>query len=320
MNNAAALTTAAAVSRRNVLAATLAGAGMAAAGTLFTSDVNAAGNASGAGTNTGQQSPQTAAKNMGGSGQPGRLKQSVCKWCYGKIPLDEFCQQVKPLGIVSVELLGENEWATVKKHGLTVAVASGPGGIVEGWNKPADHDKLVKESERLLPLIARAGLPNMIVFSGNRRGISDSEGLENCARGLKRIMPLAEQQGVTVIMELLNSKRDHKDYQCDKTPWGVELVKRVGSPRFKLLYDIYHMQIDEGDVIKTIQDNIEHIGHFHTGGVPGRAEIDDTQELNYPRIARAIADTGFQGYFAHEFIPKRDPIPSLAQAVQICTV
>jgi hydroxypyruvate isomerase len=250
-----------------------------------------------------------------------RLKHSVCKWCYGDIPLDAFCARVKTLGIESVELLGESEWETVKRHGLTVAVANGPGGIAEGWNRPADHDRLVKESERLLPLIAGAGLPNMIVFSGNRRGISDADGLANCARGLKRITPLAEKLGVTVIMELLNSKRNHKDYQCDRTPWGVELVQRVGSPRFKLLYDIYHMQIMEGDVIASIQENIAHLGHFHTGGVPGRAEIDDTQELNYRRIAQAIADTGYTGFIAQEFIPKRpDKIASLAQAVQICTV
>jgi hydroxypyruvate isomerase len=160
----------------------------------------------------------------------------------------------------------------------------------------------------------------MIVFSGNRRGLSDADGLENCAKGLKRIMKLAEDRGVTVCMELLNSKVNHKDYQCDHTPWGVELVKRVGSERFKLLYDIYHMQIMEGDVIRTIQDNIRHIGHFHTGGVPGRNEIDETQELNYRRIAQAIADTGFQGYFAHEFIPRRDAMASLKQAVGICAV
>jgi hydroxypyruvate isomerase len=199
-------------------------------------------------------------------------------------------------------------------------MANGPGGIAEGWNRPADHDKLVAGSERLLPLVAAAGLPNMIVFSGNRRGISDSEGLENCAKGVKRITKLAEQLGVNVVMELLNSKVDHHDYQCDHTAWGVELCKRVGSERFKLLYDIYHMQIMEGDVIRTIQENIQHIAHFHTGGVPGRNEIDETQELNYRRIAQAIADTGFKGFFAHEFIPKRQPLASLEEAVRLCTV
>lgn len=250
----------------------------------------------------------------------GRLKQSVCKWCYPRQTLDELCAAAKKMGLQSVELLGENEWATVKKHGLTCAMANGPTSISDGWNRVADHDKLVKESERLLPLVKEAGLPNMIVFSGNRRGISDAEGLENCAKGLKRITPLAEQLGVTICMELLNSKRDHRDYQCDHTAWGVELAKRVGSERFKLLYDIYHMQIMEGDVIATIRENLQYIGHFHTGGVPGRNEIDDTQELNYARIAKAIADTNFKGYIAQEFIPRRDPLASLAEAVKICTV
>lgn len=250
----------------------------------------------------------------------GRLNQAVCRWCYGGMSLEDLCKNAKAMGIKGIDLLGEGEWATVKEHGLVCSMANGPSGIVDGWNRPADHDKLVKESERLLPLVKEAGIANMIVFSGNRRGISDSEGLENCAAGLKRIMPLAEQLGVTVCMELLNSKRSHRDYQCDHTAWGVELVKRVGSDRFKLLYDIFHMQIMEGDVIDTIRENIQYLGHFHTGGVPGRNEIDATQELNYPRIAQAIADTGFKGFFAHEFIPKREPMASLRQAVKLCTV
>ena len=263
-------------------------------------------------TGTAQESPATPMK--------GRLKQSVCKWCYSKMSLDELCAAAKEIGLVSIDLLNENEWATVKNYGLTCAMANGPSGIVEGWNLPADHDKLVEESERLLPLVAAAGLPNMIVFSGNRRGMSDSEGLENCAQGLKRIMPLAESLGVTVCMELLNSKRNHKDYQCDHTAWGVELCKRIGSDRFKLLYDIYHMQIMEGDVIATIQENKDYIAHYHTGGVPGRHEIDETQELNYRRICEAIVETGFTGYLAQEFVPARDPIPSLRQAAGICDV
>lgn len=248
------------------------------------------------------------------------LKQSVCKWCYGNISLENLCKNAAGMGIQSVELLGENDWATVKQHNLTCAVANGPGNIPDGWNRLENHDRLVKESERLLPLVKAAGIPNMIVFSGNRRGLSDADGLVNCAKGLKRITTLAEEQGVTIIMELLNSKRSHKDYQCDHTAWGVELVKRVGSSRFKLLYDIFHMQIMEGDVIDTIQESKEYIGHYHTGGVPGRAEIDDSQELNYKRISKAILDTGFTGYFAHEFIPRRDPMTSLKQAVEICKV
>jgi len=179
---------------------------------------------------------------------------------------------------------------------------------------------LVKESERLLPLVAAAGIPQMVVFSGNRAGMSDAEGLENCAIGLRRIMPLAERLGVTVIMELLNSKVDHKDYMCDHTTWGVELCKRVGSARFKLLYDVYHMQIMEGDVIRTIRDNFEYIGHYHTGGVPGRHEIDDSQELNYPRIMLTLAELGFTGFVGQEFIPVRDPMVSLREAYTLCNV
>jgi hydroxypyruvate isomerase len=249
-----------------------------------------------------------------------RIRQSVCKWCYAKIPLDEFCVAVKAMGFQSVELLGEKDWPTVKQHGLTCAMANGPATIAVGFNRPNEHDRLVAESERLLPLVAAAGLPNMIVFSGNRGGLSDGEGLENCAVGLKRITPLAEKLGVTVCMELLNSKVDHKDYMCDHTAWGAELVKRVASPRFKLLYDIYHMQIMEGDVIRTIRQHAAHIAHYHTGGVPGRNELDDTQELQWATICRAIVDTGFTGYLAHEFVPKRDPMTSLREAVVLCDV
>ncbi|GMW02149.1 MAG: hypothetical protein AMXMBFR84_32850 [Candidatus Hydrogenedentota bacterium] len=250
----------------------------------------------------------------------GRLKQSVCKWCY-KIPLEELCKAAAGMGMPSIDLLSENEWPVIKQFGLTCAMANGPSGISEGWNLPADHDKLVAESERLLPLVKAAGLPNMIVFSGNRRGMDDAEGLQNCAKGLKRIMPLAESLGVTVCMELLNSKRNHKDYMCDHTVWGVELCKAIGSDRFKLLYDIYHMQIMEGDVIDTIREYKDYIGHYHTGGVPGRHEIDETQELNYKCICEAIVETGYTGYLAQEFIPSReDPIASLKQAALICDV
>lgn len=248
----------------------------------------------------------------------GRINHSVCRWCYGSMPLDDLCKNAAAMGIKSVELLTEKEWDTPKKHGLTCAVAMGPTSIGKGWNRVENHDQFVKESERLLPLVKAAGLPQMIVFSGNRAGLSDSEGAKNCITGLKRIMPLAESLGVTVIMELLNSKVDHKDYQCDRTPWGVEVVQGVSSPRFKLLYDIYHMQIMEGDVIRTITDHKAHIAHYHTGGVPGRHEIDETQELNYATIARAIADSGFTGYLAQEFIPAKDPMTSLKRAVEIC--
>ena len=250
----------------------------------------------------------------------GRIKQSACRWCYGNMPLDELCKIAQSVGLVGIDLLGENEWETLRPYGLVCTMANGIGTIPEGWNRLENHDKLARDSERLIPLVAKAGIKNVITFSGNRRGLSDSDGLRNCAEGLKRIMPVAEEHGVTVCMELLNSKRSHADYQCDRTPWGVELCKQVGSERFKLLYDVFHMQIMEGDICDTIKENIQYIGHFHTGGVPGRREIDDTQEIYYPRVCKTIVDSGFQGYLAHEFIPARDPKASLAQAVSLCDV
>ena len=253
-------------------------------------------------------------------GAAGRIRQSVCRWCYQSIPLDTLARDVAKMGFKGIDLLSETEWATLKPYGLTCAVSNGPSTIPIGFNRPDQHDRLVAESERLLPLVAAAGIPQMIVFSGNRAGMSDAEGLANCAVGLMRITPMAEKLGVTVIMELLNSKVDHKDYMCDHTAWGAELVKRVGSPRFKLLYDVYHMQIMEGDVIRTIRENFAYINHYHTGGVPGRHEIDDAQELHYPTIMKAIADLGFTGYVAQEFIPVREPMVSLREAYALCNV
>ena len=267
----------------------------------------------------GGLSPMSAAA-MAPAGNAGRLKQSVCRWCYGGIPLETLCRDVSAMGFRSVELLSENEWATLTPFGLTCAVANGPSTIPVGFNRLSEHDRLVKESERLLPLVAAAGIPQMIVFSGNRAGMSDAEGMENCAIGLRRIMPLAEKLGVTVIMELLNSRVDHMDYMCDHTAWGVALCERVGSARFKLLYDVYHMQIMEGDVIRTIRDNFAYIGHYHTGGVPGRHEIDDAQELNYPRIMRTLAELGYTGFVGQEFIPTREPMMSLREAYTLCNV
>jgi hydroxypyruvate isomerase len=250
----------------------------------------------------------------------GRLKQSVCRWCYASIPLDVLCKDVAAMGFQSVELLSESEWAVPKRFGLQCAVANGPGPIPIGWNRPNQHAKLIAESERLLPLVAAAGIPQMIVFSGNRAGLGDGEGLANCAAGLKQIMPLAERLGVTVIMEMLNSKVDHKDYQADHTAWAVELAKAIGSPRFKLLYDVYHMQIMEGDVVRTLRDNIGFIGHVHTGGVPGRHEIDAAQELNYPLIMRTLAELKFEGFVGQEFVPVRAPMVSLKEAFDLCAV
>jgi hydroxypyruvate isomerase len=252
----------------------------------------------------------------------GRINHSVCKWCYPNIPLDDLCKVAKEIGLSSIELQGPEEWPTIKKHGLTVAMPWGAGkGIENGWNNPALHDELLASFEDIIPKVANAGLDKIITFSGNRKGISDELGLENCAKGLKRLMKTAEKHKVTVTMELLNSKVNHKDYQCDNTKWGVELAKRIGSDRFKLLYDIYHMQIMEGDVIATIKQYHPYFSHYHTGGVPGRNEIDETQELYYPAIMKAIADTGYKGFVGQEFIPKhKEPLMSLRKSVEICDV
>ncbi len=250
----------------------------------------------------------------------GRLKQSVSRWCYEGIEMDAFCREVKAIGLAGIDLLDIDQCPQVAAHGLVATMINGPGSIEDGWNDPENHAALIARTRELLPKIAEAGMPNMIVFSGNRRGRSDEEGLANCQQGLSQIMPLAEERGVNVVMELLNSKRDHKDYHCDRTAWGAALAQRLGSPRFKLLYDIYHMQIMEGDIIDTFNAYREYIGHIHTGGVPGRHEIDETQELNYRRICEAIAESGFDGYMAHEFLPTRDPITSLRHASQICNV
>ena len=261
----------------------------------------------------------------------GKVRHSVCKWCYKDIPLEDMCLAAKEIGLESIELLNPPDFATMKKHGLHCAMVSfptieGPGGvkigpIPKGWNRIEHHDLLVQAYEPLLKESAEAGFKQVICFSGNREGMSDEQGLENCAKGLQRLLPLCEKLGVTLVMELLNSKVNHRDYMCDHTAWGVELCKRVGSEHFKLLYDIYHMQIMEGDVIATIRKSHPYIAHYHTGGVPGRNEIDDSQELFYPAIMKAIIETGFKGHVAQEFIPKRpDVIASLKQGVNICDV
>ena len=221
---------------------------------------------------------------------------------------------------MAIDLLDEKDWPVPKQHGLACAMANGFGSIPRGFNRPELHDKLVADGERMIPLAAAAGVPNIVCFSGNRAGMSDGEGIANCVAGLKRLAPAAERHGVTLCLELLNSKVDHRDYHADHTAWGVQVIQGVGSPRVKLLYDIYHMQIMEGDVVATIRAHVPHIAHYHTGGVPGRNEIDDTQELNYRRVAQAIVETGFGGYLAHEFVPKREPLASLRQAFAICDV
>lgn len=255
----------------------------------------------------------------------GNINHAVCRWCYGSIPLEEFAAAAKKMGISAIDLVGPKDWPILQKNGLFSSMCNGAEiNLVDGWNDKKFHAQLIKNYTEMIPLVAKAGYKNLICFSGNRRGIDDETGWNNCAEGLKQIMSIAEKNNVIVVMELLNSKVNHKDYQCDKTAWGVELCKRIGSENFKLLYDIYHMQIDEGDVIRTIKDNHQYIAHYHTGGVPGRNEIDETQELYYPAIMKAILDTGFKGYVAQEFIPNRktneEKLVSLEKAIKICDV
>ena len=281
-------------SRRDAIAGT--------AGVLLASSAHAAAGAS-------RQAPS------------GRLKQSVCRWCYAKIPLPELCQAVAGMGLTAIDLLTEKEWPIAREHGLICSMGSGAGGsIADGFNVKANHDKLVASLERALPIASAQKVPNLITFFGNRRGMPDDEAIANCVEGLNRIKKAAEEAGVTICLELLNSKVDHKDYHGDKSAFGLAVVRAVDSPRVRLLYDIYHMQIMEGDLIRTIRDNREYFTHFHTGGVPGRHELDETQEIQWRSVASAIADMGFQGYFAHEFIPVREPLASLRQAVALCDV
>jgi hydroxypyruvate isomerase len=256
----------------------------------------------------------------------GRINHSVCRWCYAHVPLDELCKAGKEMGLAAMDLLNPDEFAIARKHDLVCSMVSFPtidglGGITKAWNRLEHHDKLAQAYEQRLRETADAGYQRLICFSGDRSGLEDDQGLENCLTGLQRILPLAEKLKVTLCMELLNSKRTHPDYQCDHTAWGVELVKRISSERFKLLYDIFHMQIMEGDVCDTIEENHQYFDHYHTGGVPGRNEIDETQELHYPRVMQAILATGFKGYVAQEFVPKRpNALASLRQGVQICDV
>jgi hydroxypyruvate isomerase len=249
----------------------------------------------------------------------GRIKQSACWWCYKKLPLDKLAAELKKIGYQSIELLVPDEFPAVKAAGLTCAILGGAS-IPDGLNRKENHTKIEEHLREFIDFAAKEGIPNVICMSGNRKGMPDDVGLENCVIGLKRVVGYAEEKKVTLCMEGLNSKVNHKDYMYDKTAWGVDLCKRVGSERFKLLYDIYHMQIMEGDVIRTIKENAQYIGHYHTGGNPGRHEIDETQELNYTAISKAIAETGFKGFMAQEFIPVRDMLASLNQAFKICDV
>jgi hydroxypyruvate isomerase len=252
----------------------------------------------------------------------GNINHSVCRWCFNSLTIIELCKLAKEIGLQGIDLVGPSDWPVLKKFGLQSTMCNGAEiSLEEGWNNKKYHSTLLKNYRAMIPLVAKAGYKNLICFSGNRNGLDDETGMNNCSEGLKQLIPLAEEHQVTLVMELLNSKIDHKDYQCDKTDWGVKLAKMIGSDNFKLLYDIYHMQIDEGDVIRTIKENHYYIAHYHTAGVPGRNEIDDTQELNYPAIMKAIQSTGFNGFVAQEFIPRHaDKAGSLRAAVRICDV
>jgi hydroxypyruvate isomerase len=252
----------------------------------------------------------------------GNINHAVCRWCYNELSLDELCVAAKQIGITAIDLVGPKDWPILKKHGLDSSMCNGAEiSLEEGWNDLDHHEVLIKNYEELIPLVAKAGYKNLICFSGNRNGKDDATGLQNAATGLRRVLPMAEKYNITLVMELLNSKIDHPDYQCDRTAWGVALVDLVKSSHLKLLFDIYHMQVDEGNIIQNIKDYHSYIAHYHTAGVPGRHEIDDSQELNYPAIMRAIKDTGFKGYVAQEFIPlNEDKLAALKQAIMICDV
>jgi hydroxypyruvate isomerase len=255
----------------------------------------------------------------GRASKNGRVNQSVCRWCYGKMSVEELAKNARRLGLKGVDLLGPDDFPAVKKYDLLCTMTQ-THSIPKGLNRKENWDECLGKIRKSIDANADAGFPNVICFSGNRDGMADDEGLKNCRDALKQIVGYAEEKKITIHMELLNSKRNHKDYMCDHSAWGVQLVKAVGSERFKLLYDIYHMQVQEGDVIATIHENKDYFGHYHTAGVPGRNEIDETQELFYPAVMKAIVSTGFKGIVAQEFIPKRDPMTSLEQAVRICDV
>ena len=251
----------------------------------------------------------------------GRIKQSVSRWCYQKIPLDELCQRSAEMGLKAIDLLGVEEWEVPRRYGLICSMGyAGGGDIPNALNRMENHAKIEEAFRKNIAIAAKEGVPNVITFSGNRAGLSDEEGAKNTIAGLNRVKKIAEDNGVTICLELLNSKVDHHDYMCDHTAWGVRVMEAVNSPRVKLLYDIYHMQIMEGDLIRTIQKNIQWLGHFHTGGVPGRHELDNTQEVHWDAVMRGIAATNYNGYVAHEFVPTRDPLTSLREAVDLCDV
>ncbi|MEH6681600.1 MAG: TIM barrel protein [Sediminicola sp.] len=266
-------------------------------------------------------SAQVKGKDMG-SQLKNNINHSVCRWCYEDVPFEDFLRELNKMGVKSIDLVGPEFWPLLKKYDIHCSMCQGAGkGITEGWNDPKLHAALLEDYSQLIPKVAEAGYTNLICFSGNRNGMDDKVGLQNCVDGLKQLMPLAEKHGVVLQMELLNSKVNHADYMCDHSAWGVELCQKLGSENFKLLYDIYHMQIMEGDIIRNIKDFHTYFGHYHTGGNPGRHEIDETQELFYPAIMRAILETGFKGHVAQEFVPSwEDKIAALKQGVTICDI
>ncbi len=267
-------------------------------------------------------SQQALAKAMEDQPLKGNINHSVCRWTYDFLSLEELCVLAKEIGIKAIDLIGPKDWHILKKHGLDSSMCNGAEiNLVDGWNNKDNHAKLIQSYSEHIELVSKAGYKNLIFFTGNRRGMDDETGMQNTVEGLKKIVGLAEKKGVVLQLELFNSKINHKDYMADKSAWGVEMCKRIGSENVKLLYDIYHMQINEGDVIRTIQDFHSYFGHYHTAGVPGRHEIDDTQELNYPAIMQAIVKTGYKGYVAQEFIPvATDKIASLKDAIRRCDV
>ena len=300
------------VSRRALIKAGVQAAGVTAGLAVGASSAFASGQAPATGSATGAETPVT---------RKGRIKQSVCQWCYPKVSVDELCAYGAKIGLKGVDLLKEEQWEIPHKYGIICTMGyAGGGTIPDALNRVENHAAIEEAFRKSIPLAAKAGVPNVITFSGNRKGMSDEEGAKNCVIGLNRIKKIGEDNGVTICMELLNSKVNHKDYMCDHTAWGVGVLEQVNSPNVKLLYDIYHMQIMEGDMIATITANHEWIGHYHTGGVPGRHELDDTQEVNWAGVMRGIAATGFKGYVAHEFVPTKDPLTSLRQAVDLCDI
>src|SRR5271165_2008597 len=251
----------------------------------------------------------------------GRVRQSVCRWCYSHIPLDQLAAYAATIGLRGVDLLQPEEYEIPRRYGLICTMGyAGGGEIGKALNRVENHAAIEAAFRENIPKAAKAGVPNVITFSGNRAGMSDDEGAKNTVAGLNRLKKIGEDHGVTICLELLNSKRDHHDYMCDRTAWGVRVAQEVNSPNVKLLYDIYHMQIMEGDLIATIRENIQWIGHFHTGGVPGRHELDGTQEIQWDAVMRAIADAGYKAYVAHEFLPTGDPLVSLRKAADLCDV